>query len=430
MHLPTQHLTYCLNVHPGESWADNLLAIQTHALAIRDRVAPGKPFGLGMRLSHQAATTLIQPVIRANFNQFLTDQGLYAFTINGFPYGSFHTKPVKTAVYQPDWSTRQRLDYTTTLAHILADLLPEGLDGSISTVPLGYKFSPGSNTADSPSAAMATHLGECALSLHEILMKSGKEIHIGLEPEPDCLLETTTEVIQYFEKQLIPQAVPYLVSRLSCDRAEAEAIVRRHIGVCFDTCHLALQFENLSESLTRLVRHGIRISKVQLSSALEVVPTVPARTRLNGFVDPVYLHQVKALSLPSRQLNHEQPPEDGSAGTPRPTQIQSPIGLIRYADLDEALASPVTPDHSDSLWRIHFHVPLYFEGNAPLHSTSNCMDARFWNQLMGLPIHHLEIETYTFHVLPPALQADGVVASTVREYEWVTRRLPVSSSGE
>ena len=391
MQKPSHHLTYCLNVHPGETWAENLAAIQTHALAIRDQVSPGKPFGLGLRLSQQASSTLKQPDTLATFKKFMAEQNLYAFTINGFPYGSFHTKPVKTAVYRPDWSSPERLDYTTTLARILAEILPEGIDGSISTLPLGYKFPSGREIADSPSAEMVNQLAECALSLHEIHSKTGREIHIGLEPEPDCLLETTTEVIEFFEKQFIPQALPHMVARLSCHRSEAEAIIRRHIGVCFDTCHLALQYENLADSLTRLVRHGIRISKVQLSSALEVVPTPSARERLKAFLDPVYLHQVKAL--------------DGA----------------RYADLDQALASPATPENPNSLWRIHFHVPLYFECDAPLRSTSGVMDKKFWNQILTLPIRHLEIETYTFHILPPALQAGGVVASTTREFEWVAR---------
>lgn len=397
MQKPPHHLTYCLNVHPGETWAENLAAIQTHTLAIRDRVSCGQPFGLGLRLSHQAANTLCQPDALAAFKHFMREQNLYAFTINGFPYGSFHTSPVKTTVYTPDWSTPARLEYTLTLARILAALLPEGTDGSISTVPLGYKFTPGREDAGTPSNEMIITLAECAAALHDIHMNTGREIHLGLEPEPDCLLETTPEVIQFFEQQLIPHAIPDLVSRLSCSRAEAETILRRHIGVCFDTCHLAIQFEDLTESLTRLTGHGIRISKVQLSSALEVIPTPAARARLTEFLDPVYLHQVKA-----------RPPH-------------------RYADLKDALATPATPDIPDSLWRIHFHVPLYFEGNGPLRATAPALDARFWNQLRTLPAGHLEIETYTFHVLPPKLQAGGVVASTVWEYEWVAAKLRHSS---
>jgi hypothetical protein len=241
-------------------------------------------------------------------------------------------------------------------------------------------------------------LAECACALHEIFQKTGKEIHIGLEPEPDCILETTTEVIAFFETQLIPKGIPHLIDRLACDRNQAEAILYRHIGICFDTCHLALQYEPLANSLDQLIQHGIRISKVQLSAALEVIPTLEAKTKLHAFQDPVYLHQVKA----------------------RPLSPTAPLtGLTRYADLDEALA---IPGQEDSLWRIHFHLPLYFEGQAPLKSTANTMDTRFWQQLATHRINHLEIETYTFLVLPPELQLEGVAASTIREYQWVAKR--------
>ncbi len=392
------HLTYCLNVHPGEAWQENLAAIQTHAVKIRDQVSPEKPFGLGLRLSHQAALTLTQPDTLAAFKRYLLDEQLYAFTINGFPYGSFHTKPVKTTVYQPDWTTRQRLDYTLTLARILAAILPDGTDGSISTVPLGYKYATGNTPAAIAMDSLILNLAECACSLHELRQKTGKEVHIGLEPEPDCILETTQEVITFFEQQLIPKAIPHLVARLACDRVQAEHILRRHIGICFDTCHLALQFEPLADSLDRLIQHGIRISKVQLSAALEVVPTAEAKVKLSDFLDPVYLHQVKA----------------------RPLNPTAPLtGLTRYADLDEALTAP---EEVASLWRIHFHLPLYYEGRAPLQSTANTMDLRFWQQLAAHRINHLEIETYTFHVLPPELQAGGVAASTLREYQWVASR--------
>lgn len=397
---PPLHLTYCLNVHPGEQWADNLAAIQTHTLAIRNRIAPGKPFGLGLRLSRLAAETLQQPDTLAGFRNFMRNEGLYAFTINGFPYGAFHGKPVKTTVYHPDWSTRERLDYTLILADILAQLLPDGVDGSISTVPLGYglAFPRHETRASRLETFFPVHLAECAAGLHAIRAKTGREIHLGLEPEPDCLLENTDNVIRFFEGPLLEQGLPHLASRLSCTRQEAEAILRRHIGICFDTCHLAIQFEDLADSLSRLTDHGIRISKIQLSSALEVAPTATARQRLLDFVDPIYLHQVKGINT-----------------LPAP---RSPLPAS-FPDLPVALASPLAPDALAQLWRIHFHLPLYFMGDGILNSTSGTLDARFWKIVATSPVSHLEIETYTFTVLPQALQAGGIESSIAREYDWV-----------
>jgi len=411
------HLTYCLNVHPGLEWADNLEAIRTHTLAIRDRVAPGKPFGLGLRLSRRAAETLSQSDTLAEFKAFMATNNLYAFTINGFPYGAFHGKPVKTDVYRPDWSTLERLEYTLLLAKILSRLLPAGTDGSISTVPLGYKnvldFNVGGTVPGGDRlTAMIGNLVECAAELHAIRSSTGTEIHLGLEPEPDCLLETTDEVLRFFEDSLIPFGVPALATRLACGKPEAEAILRRHIGICFDTCHLAIQFEPLADSLTRLTRHGIRISKVQLSAALEVAPTRAARDRLSDFCDPVYLHQVKSFCIATPNA-----PRPGGAGG----------GCIfSYADLDQALASPITSSADTDLWRIHFHVPLYFERDGVLHSTSKAMDAPFWRRLATAPVSHLEIETYTFHVLPTALQAGGIETSIAKEYAWVRGQLKSS----
>lgn len=389
------HLTYCLNIHPGEAWSENLAAIKTHTLAIRNQVSSGRTFGLGMRLSHQAALTLGQPTPLAEFKSYLKAQDLYAFTINGFPYGAFHGKPVKEAVYLPDWSTVERLDYTLRLARILAELLPEGMDGSISTLPLGYTFNPARNKADAVSRMMITHLAECARALHELHRTTGREIHIGLEPEPDCLLETTPDIIRFFEMDLCRQGVDHLAARLGYSRQESDRIMRRHIGVCFDTCHLALQFEDLATSLGHLERHSIRISKIQLSAALEAVPTPATRERLKAFLDPVYLHQVKILQGITRS---------------------------RHTDLDEALAAPQERDPSQTIWRIHFHVPLYFEGDPLIRTTSGELNGPFWALVATHPEWHLEIETYTFHVLPPSLRQGGVVASTIREFNWLTDR--------
>jgi len=396
---PPLHLTYCLNVHPGETWEDNFTAIRDHAMAVKLRVTPDAPFGLGLRLGRKAAETLRHPAVLARLRDFMNAQDLYAFTVNGFPYGNFHAGAVKTEVYRPDWGTRDRLEYTLMLAEILAGVIPEGMDGSISTVPLGYKATPGALA----TRAMSVLLAECAAGLHRIRTTTGREIHLGLEPEPDCLLETTDEVIRYFEGPLTELAIPHLADRLACPKPEAESILRRHIGICVDTCHLAIQFETPADSLTRLARHGIRVSKIQLSSALEATPTVTARKRLADFSDPVYLHQVKELDF-----------GDGPA---------TASTLTGHRDLDDALATPATAADATKLWRIHFHVPLYFTGDGILHSTAKTMDTRFWNQITAGGVTHLEMETYTFPVLPPALRAEGIDASVVREYDWVLQRL-------
>ncbi len=394
---PPLHLTYCLNVHPGETLADVRASIATHALDVRRAVCPDRPFGLGLRLSRRAVTDLADAAAVAALRAWLAEQGLYAFTLNGFPYGTFHGQAVKTEVYRPDWTDPLRLDYTRDLADCLAGLLPEGIDGSISTVPISYKSWPQDSAAES---RLFDHLAALVAHLHRLRLRTGREIHVGLEPEPDCTLESTPETVAWFEGPLEREGTPRVAALLGCPRDEAAAILRRHLGVCVDTCHLALQFEVLADSLATLVRHGIRISKVQISAAIESDPSRAARARLADFLDPVYLHQVKA-------------------------RVPGCSGLTSYPDLPAAMASP---DSVAALWRVHFHVPLYLAMDPVVHSTAATLDARFWETLVAAPVSHLEIETYTFHVLPPSLQSGRVARSITREFEWVMPHLTAAMS--
>lgn len=350
---PPLHLTYCLNIHPGETWAENFAAIRQHAMEVKKRVAPDKPFGLGLRLSRAAADSLASGARRADVRKFFDDHGLYAFTVNGFPYGQFHGTRVKENVYVPDWRAPERRDYTNLLADILADILPDGVNGSISTVPGSFK--PWINN-ESDVKAMAANLAACAEHLAD------RNICLALEPEPGCFLETTDETIRFLSEHLP-------------DRA------RRRVGVCFDTCHAAVQFEDIAASLQRYLDAGIRVAKIQLSAAVE-----ESAEGLRKFHDNVYLHQTKAQRA------------DGS--------------FVYWNDL------PDVPDQKVRRLRSHFHVPL-FAGN----STAAELTPEFFAVLRRGATEHLEIETYTFDVLPRELREGGVVDSIVREYEWVMKRL-------
>src|ERR1041384_8122147 len=88
-------LTYCTNVHPGET----LLAVRTllteHVTAVKALVTPDAPFGVGLRLAATAADALAAPHELERFKAQLLDSGLNCFTLNGFPYGAFHQTRVK-----------------------------------------------------------------------------------------------------------------------------------------------------------------------------------------------------------------------------------------------------------------------------------------------------------------------------------------------
>src|SRR4051812_23941199 len=136
------HLAYCTNVHRGETWAETFAALERHTLPVRRRVAEGRPYAIGLRLGQRAATELAQPGELAAFQRWLEKHDCYVFTINGFPYGSFHGARVKEQVYAPDWSTAERVAYTRQLFVLLDQLAPKRAAGSVSTVPLTFKSFP------------------------------------------------------------------------------------------------------------------------------------------------------------------------------------------------------------------------------------------------------------------------------------------------
>jgi sugar phosphate isomerase/epimerase len=389
---PPLHLTYCLNVHPGESWTENFAAIGDHALRVRDRVAPTGPFGLGLRLSAQAADQLAAPPAMSEFRDFLAREGLYVFTINGFPYGQFHETAVKTSVYSPDWRTGERRDYTIALANILAEFLPGGVTGSISTVPCSYKPW---IAGDRDVRLMVETLCDVVAHLANLHRAAGREIALALEPEPDCYVENTDEVIAFFTGPLMAFGAGYLAEKLGVERSAAEGLIGRHLGVCFDTSHLAVEFEPLPAAVERLQAAGVRIAKVHLSAALQAAATAAAREQLREFCDPVYLHQVKARKTDGR--------------------------IASYADLPEALAD-AGAEPTDQ-WRIHFHVPLFFERLGELASTNSLLTGNFAAALRAGASEHLAIETYTFGVLPAELRPADLADGIAREYKWVMREL-------
>jgi hypothetical protein len=383
MHLSQgQHLAYCTNIHRGNDWDETFDALQRHTLEVRKRVCPNAPFAIGLRLGAQAAHDLTDPATLKVFQYWLKKNGCYVFTINGFPYGQFHGTRVKEQVYSPDWTSRERLDYTCCLFDLLAKLLPDGIDGSVSTVPGSFKeFIKNNAQAD----AIQANLWTCVEHIDRVGQRTGKQLHLGLEPEPLCYLETSAEVALFFQKMR--------ADRRGDDRVD------RYLGITYDTCHLAVEFEEPADVIRRLQQFGVKLSKIHLSSALKVQPTAEARRALNAFADDTYLHQVI----------ERQP--DGR--------------LTRFRDLGEAMSRDSHPGPQPPLeWRIHFHIPLHYQPTATLGTTADHI-LGVLDELKRNPAlcSHLEMETYTWEVLPPELKNRGVVDQLVGEYEWTLAQL-------
>jgi sugar phosphate isomerase/epimerase len=367
---------------------------------VRDQVGRSGPFGVGLRLAAEAASELMRPEAARDFAALLSDLGLYVFTLNGFAYGRFHGAPVKAAVYQPDWTETERVVYTRHLGAVLTNLLPAGVDGSISTVPGAYKANA---KAASVRDAIAHNMALACCDLATLESDFGRRMTLALEPEPCCMLETTQETIDFFEQYLFSRENRSVVaSKLGCSSERAEDLLRRHLGVCLDTCHVAVEFETAARSFERYAERGILVPKVQLSAGLKLNPRRPVELdALRAFDEPVYLHQVV-------QRNAQQ--------------------LARFTDLPEAFesAARISACHGwaeDAQWRVHFHVPIFSRDCGDFESTQSDLVP-----LLKLLRHapqppHLEVETYTWDVLPASLRTEQLSHALARELAWVLSHL-------
>jgi len=388
------HLTYCTKVHPGCGWEELFGNLRALVPQLKARLSPTRPFGLGLRLSNAETLELLAGDRLAGFQEFLARHDVYVFTLNGFPYGTLAGQPVKEGIFAPDWRAAQRLDYTLRLVDILAQLLPPGLEGGISTVPLSYRPW---IAADADALARITdNLVRLTARLVGVEEETGKLIHLDLEPEPDGLLECSGEVVDFFQSWLLPRGAPQLARAAGLGEAEARRRLLRHLRVCLDTCHLAVAFEDPAAALNSLAQNGIRVGKVQITAGLEVMvpdngqPRAPLARQLTPFTRSPYLHQVIAR-------------EDG--GRQR-----------RFPDLWQALA--LMDRCPPGQWRIHYHMPLFVERYGALASTREATREvlRLLKAQRFCP--HLEIETYTWEWLPPDLKRD-LLESLTAEYQWV-----------
>ena len=398
------HLTYCSNIHPGETWAEVKQNLETYLPALKKRLSPQSPFGVGLRLSDLASREILEQDQLKTFKTWLESENLYVFTINGFPYGGFHHQVVKDNVYAPDWSTPERLDYTLRLIDILSTLLPEGMDGGISTVPLSYKpWSTDDHEArEIVFAASTQQLAQVTAKLAALEQRKDQQLHIDLEPEPDGLLENAAEVIAYFNDWLLPIGGAWLRKELGISQTQAEQHLLNHIQICYDTCHFAVEYEQPQQVFEQFQAAGIKIGKGQLSAALriELPSDVEKRqwmaTQLETFAESTYLHQVIERS------NNDT--------------------LKQHADLQQALPHFMSSDAKE--WRTHFHVPIFVDRYQAFQSTQ----ADISTFLSALKNHigctHLEIETYTWDVLPADMKLD-MLTSIQREYDWVLKTLAI-----
>jgi len=355
-----QHLSFCLNVFALDDLEKIFAVLANECQSIKNQVSEKQSMGLGLWLSAQVAEELQDEEKLKLLEAQLTKFDFYVFTLNIFPYGNFHESPVKEKVYYPDWGDRKRLDYTCKAAEILAKLCPDKY-GTMSTVPVtfGKEF---------PAQSVET-IRKCSQYLQDLEIRTGVKIELAFEPEPDCYLETCDEALRFFEEL-----------RLQLTQGEME-----YLGVCLDTCHSALQFEDPLENLEKYVNEAVKVSKVQISAAPVIMcGGYSDKEILRPFAEPVYLHQ---------------------------TRVKDSSGDVTfYKDLPEALLNGGAGE-----WRCHFHIPLHFKGDGLLQSTNKDLSKSFF-ELAKQHCKHFETETYTYFVLPNT--TEPVTDSISNELNW------------
>lgn len=345
-------LSYCTNVHPAEDLDGVRAQLAEHAAPVRTRLGVDT-LGVGLWLAADVAEQLSADAgAMRGLKSELDRHGLAAVTLNAFPQRGFHAPVVKHRVYEPRWTDPQRVHYTLRCAEILAELLPEGGRGSISTLPLGWRTPWTARDED----AARRHLDLVAAELRLLEDRTGRRVRLAVEPEPGCLLDSVADALAWLP---------------GCDTDR--------IGLCLDTCHLAVSFAEPAATVRAIADSGVDVVKVQASAALHVDDPVAAHDELARYAEPRYLHQVRE---------------------------RTGDGIRSCDDLPQAFGElPGTGP-----WRVHFHVPVHWAAEGPVRPTTDVL--RDALAALPEPLPDIEVETYTWTVLPepPEDLADGIAA--------------------
>jgi hypothetical protein len=385
------HLAYATLVHPSDNWEQLWDSVNRHLPVVKKRFCPDKPFGVSLRIAAKSAERLTGDRGELEkLKDFFARNGMYVFTANAFPYGSFKNERVKELVYEPDWRTDDRATYTKRVADILAEIVPAGIVSSIQTPPLGFK--PRVTGEDVVDAYTRQVLDVCA-HLIDLERRTGKTVVLALEPEPACYLEHTSETIDYFNTRLYSRSGAAALARATgLSEAGAGVEIRKHIGTVFDICHQAVEFEDVVASLKALRANAIPVTKFQIASAVRIPEVTAEKVKaLRAYDDPIYFHQT----------------------------VEKRNGkLTFYTDLPEAFAA-YDKDPGPREWRTHFHVPVFIDDLGEFKTTRPDIEAAIALHRAEPLSNQVEIETYTWDVLPAKHKTGDIDDYLVRELEWV-----------
>ena len=386
-------LAYSTLVHPADDWDELWASLQEYLPRVKQRVSPDVPSAVSLRLS--AATTerlLADQSALADLRAWLSAEDLYVVTANAFPYGPFKNRLVMETVFEPDWRDRRRADYTKGVATILSAIATDGVSPTIQTAPLGFK----PHVTPGVVERFTEHVLQVVAHLVELARTTGTTVRLGLEPEPFCYVETTEEAIRYFGEELFTDAAADRLATLS-GIDDADVALRAHLGVVFDICHQAVEFEDVGASLDALVDAGVPIVKLQVAAAMRV-PEVTREIveRLAQFTETVYLSQTMERR------------GDGP--------------IRRFLNLRDAMTC-WEPDGAPTEWRTHFHVPVFLDDLGGLGTTRFAITDALAKHRDAPLSDQVEIETYTWDVLPAQFKTGDIVEYLERELSWVLEQL-------
>jgi sugar phosphate isomerase/epimerase len=383
-----QPLGYSTNLHAAETVEEIAAALGAFAADARNRLE-WPVLGVDLRLGARAIADLAEAGPRDALRRALDANRLAAHTINGFPLGRFQAEVVKRDAYRPDWVDAERLAASVALLDIALALSDAPLV-TISTVPGSYR--PFGAERNDP-AAIAANLGRWAAAAARRKRDTGRTVVLCPEPEPWCFLETSWDVAWFWQGPLAEHGLAACADDLDGDVLAARAALAGHLGVCVDTCHLSLAFEDQAAAVARMRAAGARIAKCQVSAAPEVAnphADPDGVADLRALAEPRFLHQTAARSASGSQ--------------------------VRVEDLDELDACLARLPGATTV-RSHFHIPLFREPTERGLSSTVADSVTGLRACLAAGCTHVSVETYTWSVLEK--RERDALDGTVRELEFL-----------
>jgi len=374
------HLAHCSNLYRGDTWAETLGRLEQYWLPVRARLCPDRPMGISLRLSGRAARELSDPAEVRTFRRWLDQHGAYVFSIHSFPCGHFRDRLTPPRVFVPDWTSPERTAYTNLLCDLLVQLLPRGVEGTISTLPGGVK-----RTFYSPEelALIRAHLWQCIEHLDRTLERTGRLIRLCLEPTPYCLLETSGEVLEFF-------------SRFRREHMNDSRIIE-FLTVAYDAAHFAVEFEEPASALACFKEAHIKIGKIQFGVVPRIYPCPEICEFLDLLRETDYLHHVVAF-LPDGQR----------------------VIFRTLAEAKQAIQAGLPAVEC----RIHLHAPLHGRDGEWFILTHDHVETLL-DELAGDPdlCRHLEIEVQTWDILPVDQRMASLADQMAADHAWLLTRM-------